>query len=118
MWQGKGIEVGLCYRVEQDALFSKMSLDAPREAHVFEMSNVFQGGQVVAERVGAIIFRIESYVGCDTRQDMIASEEKTVTLTEEADMSIRVSRSPNDTIALTQQVNIFTVLNVCDDLTW
>src|SRR5439155_21810690 len=39
MWQGKGIEVGLCYRVEQDALFSKMSLDAPREAHVFEMSN-------------------------------------------------------------------------------
>ena len=41
MRQGKGIGIGLCYGVEQDTLFSKMSLDTPREAHVFEMSNDF-----------------------------------------------------------------------------
>src|SRR5437763_11359459 len=39
MRQGKGVGMRLCYRVEQDTLFSKMSLDTPREAHVFEMSN-------------------------------------------------------------------------------
>ena len=41
MRQGKGVGMRLCYRVEQDTLFSKMSLDTPREAHVFEMSNDF-----------------------------------------------------------------------------
>ena len=42
MWQGKDVELELCYSVEQNALFCTISLDAASEAHVFEMGNNFR----------------------------------------------------------------------------
>src|SRR5260370_9438327 len=73
---------------------------------------------VIAQRILALVFRIEANVRGDAWQDMIGGQENTIALTEEADMTIRVSWRPNHAVTLTYQVDVLSIFDECKRLVW
>ena len=55
--------------------------------------------------------RVESDIWSDARQDVIGGKKGTISLAEEANLSIGVSRSPDHALVFAHQVNILTILD-------
>src|ERR1700674_4266226 len=74
--------------------------------------------QVIAQRIGAVIFRIEANVGGDTRQNVVGSDKNAIAFAEKADMPIGMARRPDDAVLFTQYIQVLPVLDHSKLFVW